>query len=127
MPHPSEHTSTEQPLEATEAEQLAESMRMFGSASRLRLLWALIDGPLSVEQLTSTTGLSQSAASHQLRLLRQARLVKARRDGRRVYYELHDHHLPELLAALRHHREHVDLATRQTNALEIPVSEAKGA
>ncbi|MBX7188176.1 MAG: metalloregulator ArsR/SmtB family transcription factor [Solirubrobacterales bacterium] len=108
MPHPSEHSSPTRSLGLDEAQQLAESMRMFGSSSRLRLLWALIDGPLTVEELSDRTELTQSATSHQLRLLRQGRLVRVRRDGRRAFYELHDHHLPDLLAALRHHREHVD-------------------
>ncbi len=123
MPHPSEHTSTEKPLGLAEAEQLAESMRMFGSSSRLRLLWVLLEGPLAVDELSEKAGLSQSATSHQLRLLRQAKLVRAKRDGRHAFYELHDHHLPELLAALRHHREHVDLAYEQTDS-SIPVTES---
>ncbi len=108
MPHPSEHSSPSRSLGLVEAQQLAESMRMFGSSSRLRLLWALIDGPLTVEELSERAELTQSATSHQLRLLRQGRLVRVRRDGRRAFYELHDHHLPDLLAALRHHREHVE-------------------
>lgn len=123
MPHPSEHTSTEKPLGLAEAEQLAESMRMFGSSSRLRLLWVLLEGPLAVDELSEKAGLSQSATSHQLRLLRQAKLVRAKRDGRHAFYELHDHHLPELLAALRHHREHVDLAYEQPDS-SIPVTES---
>lgn len=95
---------------------LAESMRMFGSSSRLKLLWLLIDGPLTVEELSAGAGLSQSSTSHQLRLLRQGKLVRVRREGRRAYYELHDHHLPDLLAALRHHQEHVESGFNQTDA-----------
>lgn len=86
-------------------------MRLFASGSRLTLLWAMLEGETSVEGLIEKTGLSQSAASHQLRLLRQARLVKVRRDGRHAYYRLHDHHIPDLLAALRHHHEHVETET----------------
>jgi DNA-binding transcriptional ArsR family regulator len=52
--------------------------------------------------------MEQSAVSHQLRMLRQLRLVSVRRDGRRAFYRLHDHHVPELLAAMRHHHEHVN-------------------
>jgi DNA-binding transcriptional ArsR family regulator len=48
-----------------------------------------------------------SATSHHLRLLRSLRLVRARRDGRHVRYRLHDHHIADLLAAVRHHNEHV--------------------
>jgi DNA-binding transcriptional ArsR family regulator len=107
VPHPSEHLPAEQPLTVVEAEALAESMRAFGAGSRLRLLWALLGGERTVEELAAATGLGQSAASHQLRHLRQGRLVAVRRDGRRAYYRLHDHHVAELLSALRHHHEHV--------------------
>lgn len=106
MPHPSEHEDAGRPLDAAEAETLADALRAFGSASRLRLLWALIGGERTVEQLAHDVGMEQSAVSHQLRLLRQQRLVAVRRDGRHAHYRLFDHHLPELLAALRHHHEH---------------------
>ncbi|QEC50749.1 helix-turn-helix transcriptional regulator [Baekduia soli] len=107
MPHPSEHRAAERPLDRDEAERVAETMRAFGSASRLRLLWALLEHERTVEQLVAAVGMEQSAVSHQLRLLRQQRLVSVRRDGRRAFYRLHDHHLPELLTAMRHHHEHV--------------------
>jgi DNA-binding transcriptional ArsR family regulator len=107
VPHPSEHDPHEQPLTIDEAEALAESMRAFGAGSRLRLLWALLAGERTVEELAEATGLGSSAASHQLRHLRQGRLVSVRRDGRHAYYRLHDHHIAELLSALRHHHEHI--------------------
>jgi DNA-binding transcriptional ArsR family regulator len=107
MPHPSEHAAAERPLDVDEAEALAESMRAFGAGSRLRLLWAMLGGPRTVEQLVEATGLAPSAASQQLRLLRQGRLVSVRRDGRHAWYRLHDHHVAELLAAIRHHHEHL--------------------
>ena len=108
MPDAAEHSSAERPLGRDEAEMLAEAMRAFGSATRLRLLWALVEGERTVEALTHHVGMAQSAVSHQLRMLRQLRLVSVRRDGRRAFYRLHDHHLPELLAAMRHHHEHVN-------------------
>lgn len=107
MPHPSEHKSVDAPLADDEARSLAETIAMFATASRLRLLWGLVDGERTVDQLADAAELSQSAASHQLRLLRQAKLVAVRRDGRHAHYRLHDHHLPDLLAAMRHHHEHV--------------------
>jgi DNA-binding transcriptional ArsR family regulator len=107
MAHPSEHESPNRSLDQDEAEELAEAMRAFGTASRLRLLWAMLDGERTVEELTAATGMAQSAASQQLRLLRQGRLVAVRRSGRRAYYRLHDHHVSDLLAAIRHHHEHV--------------------
>lgn len=108
MPHPSEHGDANRVLGSDEAEGLAEALRAFGSASRLKLLWALLDGEQTVEALATTAEMEQSAVSHQLRLLRQQRLVAVRRDGRHAHYRLFDHHLPELLAALRHHYEHVN-------------------
>src|ERR1700710_2041364 len=106
MPEPAQHRDATRPLDLDEAERLADALRAFGSASRLRLLWALIDGEQTVEQLGAAVAMEQSAVSHQLRLLRQQRLVAVRRDGRHAHYRLFDHHLPELLAALRHHYEH---------------------
>jgi DNA-binding transcriptional ArsR family regulator len=107
MPHPSEHAPPTRPLSDAEADELAEAMRAFGTASRLRLMWAMLDGERTVEELSATTGLTGSAASHQLRLLRQARLVKVRRSGRHAHYRLYDHHVGDLLGAIRHHHEHV--------------------
>jgi ArsR family transcriptional regulator, nickel/cobalt-responsive transcriptional repressor len=114
VPHPAEHAAAELPLGRDEAERLAEAMRAFGSATRLRLLWALVGGEHTVEQLTAAVAMEQSAVSHQLRMLRQLRLVSVRRHGRRAFYRLHDHHLPELLAAMRHHHEHVTAPPRTT-------------
>lgn len=108
VPSISEHPPADRPLGHDEAEALAESMRAFATGSRLRLLWAMLDGEQSVEQLAERAELSQSAASHQLRLLRQGRLVTVRRSGRHAYYRLHDHHVVDLLAALRFHHEHVN-------------------
>jgi DNA-binding transcriptional ArsR family regulator len=107
VPHRLEHGSAGRPLTVVEAEALAESMRAFGAGSRLRLLWALLGGERTVEELAEITELGSSATSHQLRLLRQGRLVAVRREGRRAYYRLHDHHVAELLSALRNHHEHV--------------------
>jgi len=108
MPHPSEHGDANRHLTAEEAERLAEAMRAFGSGSRLRLLYELLAGERPVDELAAAAEMEQSAASHQLRLLRQLRLVAVRRQGRHAFYRLHSHHLPELLRAIRHHYEHVD-------------------
>src|SRR5215211_4895275 len=107
MPHPSERHPPRRPLSVDEAEALADAMRAFGAGSRLRLLWAMLEGERTVEQLSAATGLEHSATSHQLRLLRHARLVTVRRSGRHAYYRLHNHHVADLLAAIRHHHEHV--------------------
>jgi DNA-binding transcriptional ArsR family regulator len=107
MPHPSEHRPATRSLDTAEAESLAQAMRTFGTASRLRLLWAMLERERTVEELVAVTGLAPSAASQQLRILRQARLVAVRREGRHAYYRLHDHHVADLLAAIRSHHEHV--------------------
>lgn len=116
MPHRSEHLPADRPLSIREADTLAESMRAFGTGSRLRLLWAMLAGERTVEELVDATGLATSAASHQLRLLRQGRLVAVRRDGRHAYYRLHDNHVAELLGAIRHHHEH----TQPPEPLTLP-------
>ena len=106
MPEPAEHTSANRPLDAEEAAVLAESMVVFGAASRLRILYALIDGERHVDDLSSLLGISANTISQQLRVLRAAHAVRVRREGRRAYYALHDPHVVDLLASIRHHAEH---------------------
>ena len=107
MPHPEEHGTASRPLGANEAEELTETLKALASPGRLRLLTELLAGERTVEELAAAAELSVSATSHHLRLLRSLRLVRARRDGRHVRYRLHDDHIAELLAAVRHHHEHV--------------------
>jgi ArsR family transcriptional regulator, nickel/cobalt-responsive transcriptional repressor len=108
MPHPSEHASAARPLGADEAQELAETLKALASPSRLRVLAELVDAERTVEQLAAGCGLSPSATSHNLRILRTLRLVRTRRHGRHAYYALYDHHVPELLTAIRHHHEHLN-------------------
>ncbi len=115
VPHPAEHELGE-PLSSEEAETLAEAMRAFSTASRLRLLWAMRDQERTVEELVAATGMSSSAASQQLRLLRQARLVAVRRSGRHAFYRLYDHHVADLLTAIRSHHDHTHLPLQPTPA-----------
>ena len=107
MPHPAEHASASRPLGAAEADDVTEILKALASPSRLRMLAALLDGERTVEQLAAAVDLSASATSHNLRILRSLRLVRARRAGRHTFYALHDHHIADLLAAVRHHHEHV--------------------
>jgi DNA-binding transcriptional ArsR family regulator len=107
MPHPAEHEAPTRALGEHEAQDLAETLKALASPARLRLLTDLLGGERTVEQLARAADLSDSATSHHLRLLRSLRLVRARRDGRNVFYVLHDHHIADLLAAVRHHHEHV--------------------
>ena len=107
MPHRTEHSSAERRLGEDEAYELAATLKAIGSPPRLHLLTELLASGRTVEELASAAGLSLSGTSHHLRILRDLRLVRGRRDGRNVRYELYDHHVVELLAAVRHHREHV--------------------
>lgn len=89
------------------AEMLAETFRVLGDPTRVRLLDALSHGELCVCDLAMLTGLSESATSHQLRLLRALRLVRPRRAGRMVFYSLDDRHIMSLFQqGLRHVEEH---------------------
>jgi DNA-binding transcriptional ArsR family regulator len=106
MAHPLEHRPATAPLTHDDADALADAMRAFGTGSRIRLLWALLDGERTVEQLADTTDLRQTLVSQQLRVLRDLRFVAVRREGRHHHYRLYSHHLPALLTAIRHHQEH---------------------
>lgn len=87
-------------------EALADTFRILGDPTRVRILDALSGGELCVCDIASLVGISESAASHQLRLLRGMRLVRPRRAGRLVYYAVDDHHILELLRqALTHVEE----------------------
>lgn len=97
-----------QSLVAPDAVQgLADTFSALGDPTRVRMLDALSHGELCVCDLAAVLGLSQSAVSHQLRLLRGMRLVRPRRDGRVVFYSLDDHHIMLLFRqTLQHVEEH---------------------
>ena len=87
-------------------ERLAETFRALGDPTRVRILDALSKAELCVCDLAARLGLSESAVSHQLRLLRSLRLVRTRRAGRLVFYTLDDDHITRLFAqGLEHVRE----------------------
>ncbi|MDX8150200.1 metalloregulator ArsR/SmtB family transcription factor [Patulibacter brassicae] len=106
MPHPSEHRSLSAPLEREEGDRIAEAMSAFTAPSRVRLLYALVAGESTVEELAVAAEVSATVASQQLRVLRQLGAVAVRRDGRHAFYRLRDHHMADLLAAVRNHAEH---------------------
>jgi len=82
---------------------LADTFKVLGDVTRVRLLDALSHGELCVCDLAALIGLSESAVSHQLRLLRGMRLVRPRRAGRRVFYTIDDQHIMSLFEqGLRH-------------------------
>ncbi len=73
--------------------ETADFFKLFGDSSRLRLLILLLHGEKCVTDIAEELNMSQSAVSHQLRVLRQSRLVKYRRDGKTVFYSLDDEHV----------------------------------
>ena len=76
---------------------LADFFKVFGDSSRLKVLWAMKRGELCVTHLAEQLGMSAPAVSHQLKILRQSHLVRARRDGKNVYYALADDHVQKIL------------------------------
>jgi len=76
---------------------LAELFKTFGDGTRVRILYVLLEAEVCVCDLATLLGMTQSAVSHQLRILKQARLIKSRRDGKTVFYSLADDHVATLL------------------------------
>ena len=77
---------------------LAELFRIFGDSTRIRILYVLFESELCVCDIAMLLGMTQSAISHQLRSLKNARLVKARREGKTVFYSLADKHVMTIIA-----------------------------
>jgi DNA-binding transcriptional ArsR family regulator len=92
-------------IEERTAAELAATFAVLGDPTRVRLLDALAQRELCVCELAELVGLSDSAVSHQLRLLRSLRLVRSRRSGRMVHYALDDDHIRSLLTQSRRHIE----------------------
>lgn len=84
--------------------RLSELFKVFGDGTRIRILYVLFEAEVCVCDLARLLGMTQSAVSHQLRLLKQARLVKSRRDGKTIFYSLADDHVATLL---RQGTEHI--------------------
>lgn len=93
-------------------QSVAEVFKLLGDPTRVRLLDALSHGERCVCDLATLVELSESAVSHQLRLLRTARLVRVRRTGRMAFYSLDDHHVIGLLHDTRKHVEEPASARR---------------
>ena len=89
-----------------ELERLSEVFKIFSDNSRLRIIAALLEQELCVYDLTQALGMTQSAVSHQLRLLRNANLVKTRREGKSIYYSLDDDHVVTIMSQCLAHIRH---------------------
>lgn len=75
---------------------LAELFKVFGDTTRIKILWALAESEMCVCDIAALLNMSQSAISHQLRVLKAARLVKNRKEGKVVYYSLDDAHVEQV-------------------------------
>lgn len=79
-------------------EELADFFKVFGDSTRIRILTVLLGEELCVCDLAETLGMNQSAVSHQLKILKQAKLIRNRREGKQVYYALADDHVATIMA-----------------------------
>jgi ArsR family transcriptional regulator, lead/cadmium/zinc/bismuth-responsive transcriptional repressor len=77
--------------------ELADLFKLFGDNTRIRILWALSESEMCVCDLCALLEMKQPAVSHQLKNLKQARIVKTRREGKVIYYSLNDEHIRSLL------------------------------
>lgn len=77
---------------------LADLFKIFGDSTRVRILWALNESEMCVCDISALLNMTQSAISHQLRLLKQSNLVKNRKDGKIVYYSIKDDHVKDIFS-----------------------------
>ncbi len=84
---------------------IAEVFKVFGDTTRMKIISALLETELCVGDIAEITNSTQSAISHQLRVLKQAKLVKYRKEGKTVYYSLDDEHIKDLYEIAKKHIE----------------------
>jgi ArsR family transcriptional regulator len=102
------HEEAQQPVGMPDDEvlyDLADLFRVFGDSTRIKILYALHDEELCVCDIANRLEISQSAVSHQLRVLKDSKLVRFRRDGKTVYYALDDDHVRSILSLGMEHVE----------------------
>lgn len=106
MPHHLDHSS----LSQNEIMILAETFRLLGDPSRLKILLSCVPGPISVGDIAEKLDLSLSLVSHHLRLLRGARLVKGERQAKQIFYAIADQHVSQVLQDMATHiaEDHAD-------------------
>lgn len=90
----------------TTAIELADLFKALGDPTRVKMIHALVQSELCVHDLTQVLGMGQSAVSHQLRLLRNMRIVKRRKVGKTVYYSLDDDHVEQIFVLTLQHLKH---------------------
>lgn len=84
-------------------ENLTDVFKVFGDPTRMKILWNLFDNEICVADIAEKTGMSQSAISHQLKSLKRARLIRARRDGKNTFYSLTDDHVKRIIEQVMIH------------------------
>jgi ArsR family transcriptional regulator len=89
----------------TELYDLAELFKVFGDSTRIRILFVLFEAEVCVYDLAEALNMTQSAISHQLKILKQSRLIKGRREGKHIFYSLADDHVRSIIAEGREHIE----------------------
>lgn len=85
--------------------EMAELFKVFGDSTRIRILYTMFDEELRVSDICEELGMTISAVSHQLRLLKQAKLVRCRREGKMMYYMLSDDHVKTIIGMAKEHIE----------------------
>lgn len=91
--------------EETQLYDLAELFKVFGDSTRIRILYVLSENEVCVGDIALILNMTQSAISHQLRILKQNKLVKVRREGKQIYYSLADDHVRVILSMGKEHIE----------------------
>ncbi len=84
---------------------LADLYKVFGDYSRIRIMYVLRQEEMCVQDIADTLDMTQSAVSHQLKILKQNKLVSARREGKSIFYSLADHHVSSILDMGKEHLE----------------------
>ncbi len=90
-------------LTQRQLEDLVETFKVLSDPTRLKIAITLTKAEMCVHDIAGATGISESAASHQLRILRSLRLVKHRREGKQIFYSLDDHHIEKLIRVATEH------------------------
>lgn len=85
--------------------ELADLFKLFGDSTRLRILSALFDREVTVTELADELGMTQSAVSHQLKILKGGKLIRGRRSGKQIHYALADDHVRTIIAMGKDHIE----------------------
>lgn len=86
---------------------LADFFKVFGDSTRIKIIYALFNNKMCVCDIASTINLSHSAVSHQLKTLKNAKLVKSKRKGKEVFYELDDKHVENIFEMAYEHLNHL--------------------